>query len=215
MMERVAETLEAMRASAIPEAESGLWRIRKFEQRRPTKNANGQEIPPGRYTALSRVTLATLHTEGVSVMSDDPVELRRHLDFVLRARGRVLVTGLGLGCVLRGLLQNPRVDSIDVIERDSDVIALVRPHLDFDRYRIHEAEALAWVRERKGETWTVAWHDLWSDTDRGDPHLAITHQRMILALRGRVEFQGAWAFPRYLQRLLREQFPTSRAWAKP
>lgn len=214
MTERVAATLRAMRASAIPEAESGLWRIRKFEPCRPTKNANGQTIPPGRYTALSRTTLATLHTDGASVMSDDPVELRRHLDFVLRARGRVLVTGLGLGCVLRGLLQNPRVESIDVVERDRDVLALVRPYLAADRYRIHEAEALAWVRDCRGSTWDYAWHDLWSDVERGDPHLAITHQRLILALRGRVEFQGAWSFPRYLQRLLRERFPASRAWAR-
>jgi hypothetical protein len=36
-------------------------------------------------------------------MNDFPQELKKHLDFVLRARGRVLVTGLGLGCVVRGL----------------------------------------------------------------------------------------------------------------
>jgi hypothetical protein len=48
------------------------------------------------------------------VMEDSPRELRRHLPIWMHAHGRVLVTGLGLGCVVRGLLASPHVEYIDV-----------------------------------------------------------------------------------------------------
>lgn len=148
-------------------------------------------------------------------MSDDEIELRRHLEFVLHARGRVLVTGLGLGCVVRGLAAVGAVESIDVVERDADVIHLVGPYL-WDPLtseipvRIHCADALDFVRRRRHRRWDFAWHDLWTDEAQGEEALPIVHQRLLLELRGRVGWQGAWAFPRDVRRVLRVRFPDTR-----
>lgn len=207
------DLLQVMRADAVPAGERELWLVRKWKPRRTVYNNAGQPIPPGNYTSLCRVTNGTLHLCGETVMSDDPVELSRHLEPAILARGRVLVTGLGLGCVLRGMLANPHVDFIDVVERDLAVLDLVAPHLGAGRFQIHYADAMEFVRG-SSQRWDFAWHDLWADTDSGEPHLAIIHQRLILALRGRVRWQGAWAFPRHLRRVLRERFPTSAAWVR-
>src|SRR5580698_3453620 len=59
------------------------------------------------------------------VMEDSAPELRRHLPIWMRARGRVLVTGLGLGCVVRGLLASPRIEHIDVVELDADILKII------------------------------------------------------------------------------------------
>jgi spermidine synthase len=50
-------------------------------------------------------------------MEDTLSELRRHTPIFMRAKGRLLVTGLGLG-VVRGLLAKPEVEHIDVVEID-------------------------------------------------------------------------------------------------
>lgn len=204
--------LDAMRADAIPAGASGLWYVAKA-----TVGAlpfGDRMDAPGSYTFLYRYTDSTMLRGGESVMSDNRLELAKHLDFVMRARGRVLVTGLGLGCVLRGLMARAQVESIDLVERDRDVIALVWPHIPKDpRVTLHCAEAVDWVKRHRDRRWDAAWHDLWTDTDSGEPSLPIVHQRLMLALRRRVGWQGAWHFPRHLQRVLRERFATCGWWA--
>lgn len=41
-----------------------------------------------------------------------------------------------------------------------------------------------------------AWHDLWSDPDRNEPHLALIHSELFVRCHNAVSFQGAWAFPK-------------------
>lgn len=207
------DALRAMSARHIPCGESGLWKIdrRDFTSPWAPMLVDGRERPPGIYTFLWRYTMSSAHREGECVMSDDPIELSRHLEFVLQARGRVLITGLGLGCVLRGALANPAVDHVDLVERDPHVIRLVWPHCDQERVTLHQADALEWLRTERG-TWDAAWHDLWSDPDAKEERLSVTHQKLILELRGRVGWQGAWALPRHIRRVLREQLPDARAW---
>lgn len=210
MISRVGCTLAAMSAHRIPLGQRGRWRVTRWDHDGEA-TLSGRNAPPGPYTSLIRLTECGRVQS--AVMSDDPVELRRHLDFVLRARGRVLVTGLGLGCVVRGLQANPRVDHIDVVERDAEVISLVSDHTPHERAALYLADALEFVEDNDELEWDFAWHDLWTDPEEGEPALPIVHQRLMLALRGRVGWQGAWNYPRYLQRLLRELFPSARAWA--
>jgi len=211
-----AAVLEAMRATHIPEATSGLWRVHRWSPRTPQVNRDGEIVAPGTYTSLRRLTWETADAGGEAVMSDDLPELRKHLEPIFRARGRVLVSGLGLGCVVRGFLANPAVEHVDVVERDPDVLTLVRPHLPRERVTIYQADAVAFAKSaaRAGFRWDLAWHDLWSDRDGGEPALPITHQRIMLALAGQVAWQGAWAYPRWLREILRRRFPAARAFAR-
>ena len=209
----VAALLAAMRADAIPENHAGPWRILRYSTAIGTKDPHGRWVSPGTYTALLRTDhVRPGHPEGESVMSDHGAELRRHLEFLLRAEGRVLVTGLGLGCVVRGLLELPRIESIDVVERDPHVIGMVAPHLPDDkRVTIHLMDACDFVASTK-VSWDFAWHDLWSTESESGMHLV--HTRLLFGLRGRVRWQGAWAFPRFLRRLAQIKSPETRAWSR-
>jgi hypothetical protein len=205
-----AQLLAAARASAIPVGESGLWYVRKCVIDRtmilPDGNGVLKPVPPGSYTMLFRWTTATLHKgQGECVMNDMLSELNTHLDFMLRAHGRVLITGLGLGCVTRGVLANPAVQSVTVIERDPDVLKLVRAYMPADpRLTIIEADAVKWC-EQSTDTFDCAWHDLWTDEGNGEPHLQLVHNDLIIAMRHRVKMQGAWQYPRGIRRIFRER----------
>lgn len=205
------DLLKAAKATNIPEGTSGLWSVKKIRIDRPSLAKNPRdnrllEIPPGIYTKLMRVTEATMHLEGEVVMEDSDFELKTHLDFMLRAFGKVLITGLGLGCVIRGCLANPRVKYVVCVERDPDVLKLVSPHMPKGRLTIIVADAVRWANDSKSR-FDCAWHDLWSDEDHGEPHLQLQHSHMMAALADRVQFQGAWNFPREHKRLWRETIP--------
>lgn len=207
------QILNAAKATAIPEGAKGLWHIRKFTLSKAItapKDGKLVSVPKGTYTQLWRWTHQTIqerldgkHGEpGELVMTDSPDELNTHLNFMLRARGRVLITGLGLGCVIRGCLANPNVQHIVCIERDPDVIRLVKPHMPTDRLTILQAEAVSWCANNlPRQRFDCAWHDLWSDPDKNEPHLALIHSNLFVRCHRAVTFQGAWAFPK-VQKIL-------------
>jgi hypothetical protein len=196
--------LLAARADVIPEGEAGLWHVKKFATRgalrKPTTGGREVWLPPGHYTQLWRCTMATMHLNGELVMQDTPEELNTHLEFMMRAHGRVLITGLGLGCALRGCLANPRVQFCLVIERDPAVIKLVMPYLPKGRFDIIIADALEWCKDSKSR-FDCAWHDIWNDADKGEPHLALLHAQLFGSMKNRVQLQGAWNMPRHFRRL--------------
>jgi len=194
--------LAAGSAAGIPKGAKGLWYIRKFNNPFPLQLPNCRIRPAGDFTMLLRWTNATIGKDaGECVMVDDPPELLKHVQAARAASGDVLVTGLGLGCVLRMLQVNPRVERITVVEISRDVIDLVWPHTPQDRVELVHADALDYL-PNCGRRWNCAWHDIWSDEDKDQPHLQVLHQQMILALHERVARQGAWAFPRNQKRAL-------------
>lgn len=198
--------LQAARATEIPARWSGLWFIEKTElkQEMPAPYRDEMRIlPAGIYTALFRMTDGTMMNfpPGVVVMEDTPFELRTHLEFMLRAKGRVLVTGLGLGCVVRGLLSNPNVTHVTCIERSADVLKLVQPYMPKDRLAIIQADALKWTATTD-QTFDYAWHDLWTNREAGEPFLDIWHTQLIFNCHDKVKNQGAWKYSREAKRFL-------------
>lgn len=196
------QILNACHAGHIPEGESGLWHVKKLRLSSPyfvtrSGNKGGETLPAGVWTSLFRYTDATLHTGGELVMHDFPMEVNKHMGFMLRATGRVLITGLGLGCVVRGTLANPRVTKVTVLENSKDVLKLIGAHMPKeDRLDIVYAEAEHWIKSHLADEFDCAWHDVWTDTVQGEPHLQVKHAALMAGLYGRVQFQGAWGFPR-------------------
>ena len=175
--------------------EFGLWTITR-RQIPPTL----ERIVGGpTQTALCRITEETC-LDGDIVMEDSVRELSRHLPAWFAARGRVLVTGLGLGCVVRGLLANPVVEHIDVVEIDSEIIRRIGvPCFGGDpRVTIHEGDALCF-RFPRGVRWDFAWHDL-HNLD-GTMHLDLMHLKLMARFEKRVAAQGAWGLRRWLRRI--------------
>ncbi len=152
-------------------------------------------------TLLGRPTLGTLHRHyGEVVMEDSRRELARHLPILLSARGRVLVTGLGLGCVVRGLLAKREVEHVDVVELCPHILRAVGTSFrGCERLTLHQADALTW--DPGGASWDYAWHDIWCEENDG---LNLLHTRLIARFHDVVERQGAWAFPRPAKRVIRE-----------
>lgn len=201
------QMLYAAKADAIPSQEKGLWTITRQTVPQPgfwdwhqhTEQPLWQE--PGEYTGLWHLTQKTLHQPpGEMVMHDRLCELNTHLNFMLRAHGNVLITGLGLGCVVRGTLLNSRVDSITVVERDAQIIEMVWPHMPADP-RLKLVHECALEFSKKAPRYDTAWHDLWDNEDKGEPHLQVIHAELLATLAHKVRDQGAWAFPRRFKRL--------------
>ena len=156
------------------------------------------------YTVLYRhtkVTWANLHLDQPSeiVMEDSKPELRQHLPIWLKGRGRILVTGLGLGCVVRGLLANPDVERIDVIEIDRGILDVIGPEFaGEDRVNLIHGDALK--HPINGEWWDFAWHDIWVDEACGRD-LQLFHADLIAKFMSVCGPQGAWKLPRFMARL--------------
>ena len=102
----------------VPEGKSGWWAVERFvvdaraaalENLRASIGSSARPIEARTYTALRR--------SGHTVMSDTPAEYRDLAGVVRAARGRVLLIGLGLGCVLDAVARKPEVTHIDVIEQ--------------------------------------------------------------------------------------------------
>jgi hypothetical protein len=180
---------------ALQPRQLGLWEIRRFDvadlESEVARAFVTHQVGWPTYTMLARTTIATIERDmGEVVMEDSQRELRRHLPILLAAHGRVLVSGLGLGCVVRGLLSKPGVRHIDVVEIDPTILALVGDEFRCNRrvtLHLGDAESYDWPRAWR---WDFAWHDVWTEPDT--EHLDVLHARLLARFRDRVTHQGAW-----------------------
>ena len=155
--------------SQIPEGTSGEWSVRrvllppqvvKVQDDRP----DCFRYRPGDYTEL--------RCGGITFMTDLYDEWWTHRCAIERARavgGRVLVTGLGLGLVVKEMLANPSsraaIDRVVVLERSADVIQLAAPSLLAElggALDVIHADAFNWT-PAPGEKFQTVWHDIWPD----------------------------------------------------
>ena len=201
------------------EATRGPWRIEhkvieeeaaKLGALRAAIGGSGRYVPPGKYTGL-------IHERRGIVMSDTPDEMNDHFEPFYKAKtrgGRVLINGLGLGMVLKGILSLPNVEHVDVVEIDEDVIALCSPpfvKMAGDRLTIHHDDAFT-KQWPKGTRWSVAWHDVWDvlnvdNLSNEDDAFPGTYAKLNRRYGRRVDWQGAWG-----QDLLKHQARQSLGW---
>lgn len=103
----------------LTEDECGVARLEKFKAEGIFAMMQG--IPSGEYIRLI--------VDGCLMMSDTPMEKRTSSNFMLNAKGDVLICGLGIGLVIMPLLNNKEIKSITVIEKYQDVIDCVLPQI--------------------------------------------------------------------------------------
>ena len=179
----------------VPEGQSGDWRIERFtvddagasmHNLRDSIHGGGRGIVAGKYTKLMR--------GNTIVMSDTPAEIADHSYFVRsRAKGNVLINGLGLGWAVEALLQSEKVKTITVVEKSKDVINLVKQHYydkcPKDKYLIIvHADALDY-KPKRGQRFDAVWHDIW-DYICGDnlEDMKTLHRKY----GRRCDWQGSW-----------------------
>lgn len=196
----------------LPEGSSRAWRVERFtvsqEQHAAMRASafvvciqgvpryywhDAPRTPPGTYTRLLR--------NGQVIMADTPSEMADHVAFVRAARGRVLISGLGLGAALQACLRKPEVEHVTVVELSADVITLVGAHYlrrySEERLTIVHANALNY-HPRPGEHFEAVWHDIWDDIDpRNLPQMRMLQQ----AYAGHCDWQESWTH-RICERLI-------------
>jgi hypothetical protein len=145
----------------VPDGISNEWEIKTFhvENKELSQMLSllkyGRGVPGGTYKKLIR--------NGTCVMSNTPDEINDFRYFVQKAKGSVLVNGLGLGVLLKALLNKPEVTEITVIEKSPDVIKLVSPtYLTDERVIIINDDAFTF-KPPKGKKYDAVWHDIWDD----------------------------------------------------
>lgn len=150
-------------------------------------------IEPGTYKRLV--------VDGEMMMSNTPME-RYSNDWIIKeGKGRILINGLGLGCVLTALLKKPDVTEVWVVEKDEDVIKLVWPTFEHDpRVRLIHADALEYVPP-KGQVFDYVWHDIWPTISVDNlPDMTKLHRRYAR----RCVHQQSW-LREYLQKRKRSE----------
>lgn len=147
----------------VPDGEAGKWAVQTFEvtkEQAELENLRHAFRGAG-WAAVSPGTYKRLMCPGGVMMSNTPMELRTNLWIIRKARGRVLINGLGLGCVLTAILKKPEVTEVWVVEKEQDVISLVWPTFASDpRCKLIHADALGY-KPPKGVRFDVVWHDIW------------------------------------------------------
>lgn len=143
----------------LPDQKKGDWAIETFGIKANDWVAirsmmKGRPIDAGKYRRL-------MYKREV-IMSTTPAEQDDFTDFVEMAEGRVLINGLGLGCLVKHLLDKPEITYIKVIEKHSEVIDLVAPYLIDPRLEIIHADAFTY-EPTPDDRFDYGWHDIWDN----------------------------------------------------
>jgi len=192
----------------VPEGRSGAWAIEhfeitekeaKFSQLRAAINTSGRgrSVTAGTYTNLVHYITSDqgLVSHVVTIMSDTEAEIRDHLRVIYKAKGHVLIHGLGIGMVAKACLSKPEVESVTVVELQPDVIKLVGPWLEGlaakanKRLTIIQGDAFTW-KPPKEQKWDIVWHDVWNEICTDNlPQMSKLHRRF----GKRCSWQDSWS----------------------
>lgn len=147
------------------------------------KGSRRTVVPQGVYTHL--------RFGGELWMSDTRAERLDHIDFLIRARGHVLIHGLGIGLCVDPLLSKAEVETLTIIELNPSVIELVAPHYQSkwgDRLLVLQGDALNYPLE-KGTRFDCVWHDIWPSICADNLEAM---KRLHRRFGRRCDWQGSW-----------------------
>ncbi len=161
----------------LTSGESGAWKLKRFTVTpQGAKMHNLSEMFNGRNRFIYPGEYWGLFCDGKVIMSNTPAEIDDHKPFIRKAYGKVLVGGLGLGMVLKCLLDKKSVTKVTVVEKSPDVIKLVASaYTDDPRVEIVNADIFEYV---PSERYDCAWFDIWDDISGEEyPEMKRLHRR--------------------------------------
>ncbi len=106
-------------------------------------------LKPIKVTLLQVKTRVNRKRKWKTWMVDDPLHWYGMKEFSERCRnGNVLVAGLGLGLIVHHLAKRKDITEIIVVEKNRDVIGLIKPCLSFDkRIKIIHGNYYKWIEK--------------------------------------------------------------------
>lgn len=116
----------------------------------------------GRLFTIRNGKYVKLHVAGTLMMSDTGMERLSNKEFISKAKGRVLVAGLGIGLVIHNIIKKEAVTEITVIEKYQDVIDLVGPKFKSPKLEVIHADIFQWKPE-KGQKFDTIYFDIWPE----------------------------------------------------
>ncbi len=166
----------------IPEIKKGRWELKRemYPAYRGVIAADMimgdgfREIPPLGFFKEEFEFPAVLE-DGNEWMTLTPVDLDTSDDAIERAHGKVVTFGLGLGYYTYMVSEKENVESITVVEKSSDVIALFKEYIlpQFshpEKVKIVNEDAFVYAEHTMpGEYFDVAFVDTWRDASDGAP----------------------------------------------
>jgi len=111
-------------------------------------------ISDGRYVRL--------HINSELVMSDTHLEKISNSSFVTHANGNILIAGLGIGLIIKNILNKNNIQSITIVEKYQDVIDIVSPKFIDSRITNICDDIYNW-KPNKGTRYDTLYFDIWSD----------------------------------------------------
>lgn len=163
----------AKMAHVVPEGQVGKARIEHYEitEKEASFNNAMAAIRGRRFEMIDAGRHARLIVVGSLVMSDTQMERWTNSEIVRKAKGSVLIAGLGLGLILVPILAKPEVNRVLVIEKCQDVIDLVTPALKAQKgghkLEVIQADIFDWKPER-GSRWDAIYFDIWTAPSTDD-----------------------------------------------
>ena len=119
-----------------------------------------------------RVEFPGIYEGVVPWMSVCPSEIRSMARHIERARGKVLVLGLGLGYYPYMISLKDEVEDITIVEKAPEIIQLFRDHLlpQFeykDKVSVIESDAFSYVGALTGGEYDFCFADIWENASDG------------------------------------------------
>lgn len=186
------EMMEFVKLARCPphlkDAQFGRWKLTRMQA---TSEQARDRIQP--FTDYVVLLYDAGGLQADVVMEDSPPELLTHWEFYKAAKGRVLISGLGLGCIVRAVAAKPEVEHVTVLEIDRFIIGHVGAEFSSNpKVQILEQDALKFS---PAGFYDCAWHDIYTDKGNGLA-LAKLHTRIMVKLQGKIGEQGAWNYPK-------------------
>jgi hypothetical protein len=124
---------------------------------------------------------------GATIMSDTWMERMTNEPFIQHAKGHVLIAGLGIGMVLLDIQDKEDIFTVTVVEKEEEVIDLVRPQLPLNsKVRIIPQDIFKYKATDK--TFDTIYFDIWDGiTADNYPEMKTLHRRF-----GRKLKPGGW-----------------------
>lgn len=188
----------------------GLFRLEEFEVEaidilthkgdgNPLLNPN-RSVTPGVYTRL--VFISEDGSFNRVIMSDTPAERKDHTDFFNRAKGRVLVGGLGIGLCIEQLIykrsKSDRPKQLVIIENNPAIIRLMTPYfIEWTEVLVVQADVFKWSPDSCKPSvkypFDSIWMDIWDEiSDRNEAEMT-TLARKYTHWKTREGYFGCWA----------------------
>lgn len=119
----------------------------------PSGETKKFKVVSGNYTVLYQY----IGGKWMNIMEDTELEANQAHNFLSAATGDVLLAGLGLGMVIKPLLDNESVASITIVEKFQEVIDLVWKHVPkSDKVKLIKDDIYSWIPQK---SYDVAWFD--------------------------------------------------------